>query len=187
MRLYSNSKNAKGKKIDRDGIDRIFASTESGKCPWDPAFETVYDNSKKFDAVEKEKPGEGITSESWVGLWIKYFNLDTMAAFKDLVSIGYCGQLKDAVVLHNFKHADANGVSKIRNSFNCLVVSPSPEQTSRFMDAFVKSESRPVLPDASKRSVVRSYREQTSPDKEKCYWIIMREAGTQSIDALFSE
>lgn len=149
MRLYSSSKNAKGKKIDRDGIDRIFASTDSGKCPWDPAYETVYDNPKKFDAVDKEKPGEGITSESWVGLWIKYFNVDTTAAFRDLVSIGYCGQLKDAIVLHKFRPKDIKGVNKNRNSFNCLVVSSLPDLTHRFMDAFVKSEGRPVVGGAS--------------------------------------
>ena len=65
---------------------------------------------------------EGITLENWVGLWIKYFNIDAMTAFKDLVLIGYCGQMKDAIHLVNFKPRDINGVPKTRKSFNCLVI-----------------------------------------------------------------
>lgn len=71
----------KSSRLDHECLDRIFLPTETGKCPWDVESETVYERADKA----------GITMESWVGLWIKYFNIDALAAFRDLVLIGYCG------------------------------------------------------------------------------------------------
>lgn len=64
------------------GLERIFATTEKG-VPWKVSQETVYDN--------------GVTYDVWVGLWQKFFCLNTKEAFKNLVYIGYCARMKDAI------------------------------------------------------------------------------------------
>ena len=124
----------KSSRLDHDSLDRIFLPTESGKCPWDVETETVYERV--------DKGAKGITMETWVGLWIKYFNTDTMMAFRDLVLIGYCGQMRDAINLVKFRPKDVHGVSKSRKVFNCLVISADQEMTSRFMNAFIQAESQ---------------------------------------------
>ena len=95
--MFKANANSKTNKLNMQAIDRVFAPTETGKCPWDVVNETVYENPRARQGIddsfpdEKEKTGEGITLENWVGLWIKYFNIDAMTAFRDLVLIGYCG------------------------------------------------------------------------------------------------
>lgn len=114
----------KGNKLDRPALDRVFASTELGLCPWDAERETQYEHALKVhpDEESKTQSSSGITLESWVGLWLKYFNTDIHTAFRDLVLIGYCGQLKDAIHLVKFKPKDVHGVAKSRKAFSCLVV-----------------------------------------------------------------
>ncbi len=70
------------------GLDRIFATCENG-IPWKVKGETKYDN--------------GITLEGWLGLWVKAFTLNPKEGFKYLVQLGYCGRMKDAVDLIQFK------------------------------------------------------------------------------------
>jgi hypothetical protein len=50
----------------------------------------------------------GVSLENWVGLWMKYFNQDPKIAFRDLVLIGYCGQMKDAISLVKRNIRDLN-------------------------------------------------------------------------------
>ena len=52
----------------------------------------------------------GVSLENWVGLWIKHFNRDPKVAFRDLVYVGYNGQLKDAIAPIRFRPRDINGV-----------------------------------------------------------------------------
>ena len=72
-------------------MDRIFATTEKG-IPWEVRLETVYD--------------DGVTFDNWIGLWQKYFSLQTREAFKSLIYIGYCGYLKDAIIIKKYKIRD---------------------------------------------------------------------------------
>ena len=112
VKMFKANENPKTNKLDMQAIDRVFAPTETGKCPWNVASETVYEIARARKDIEStfkdetEKTGEGITLENWIGLWIKYFNIDPMAAFRDLVLIGYCNQLKDAIHLVKFKPKD---------------------------------------------------------------------------------
>jgi hypothetical protein len=82
---------ADNNRIDLLGLDRIFATTEKG-IPWKVKLETVYDNGISFDI--------------WVGLWQKYLSINIKEAFKNLVYIGYCGTMKDAITLKRFKAID---------------------------------------------------------------------------------
>ena len=52
----------------------------------------------------------GVSLENWVGLWIKHFNRDPKVAFRDLVYVGYNGQLKDAIAPVRFRPRDIHGV-----------------------------------------------------------------------------
>ena len=183
--MFKANQNTKTAKLDEQALDRIFLPTETGKCPWDASSETIYENPNKlkFDSEDKEKVGEGITLESWVGLWIKYFNQDAMAAFRDLVLIGYCGQMRDAIHLVKFKPKDVNGVPKTRKSFNCLVVSQAQDLSSRFMDAFIHSDGRAIDPEIS-RAVVRTIKDKhpTEKDKFTVKYLILSEANSKDIE-----
>lgn len=107
VQMFKAHANAKTNKLDLVAIDRVFVPTEIGKCPWDVVNETCYDNAKRQGfAEDKEKSGEGISLENWIGLWIKYFNNDATIAFRDLVLIGYTGQMREAIHLVNFKPKD---------------------------------------------------------------------------------
>jgi hypothetical protein len=46
--MFKANANSKTAKLDGEALDRIFLPTESGKCPWDAAFETIYENPKKL-------------------------------------------------------------------------------------------------------------------------------------------
>jgi hypothetical protein len=63
-------------------MEKIFATTEKG-IPWKVNLETHYDS--------------GVTFDIWIGLWQKSFSLNPKEAFKNLVYIGYCGRMKDAI------------------------------------------------------------------------------------------
>jgi hypothetical protein len=106
-----------------------------------------------------------------------------MAAFRDLVLIGYCGQMRDAIYLVKFKPKDVNGVPKTRKSFNCLVVSHSQDLSSRFMDTFIHCEGK--APDSEvTRTVVRTIKEKhpTEKDKFTVKYLILTEASSRDIE-----
>jgi hypothetical protein len=162
VQMFKAQASPKSNKLDCQALDRVFYPTESGVCPWDAQRETVYEQ-----AEEEKKQGGGVTLESWVGLWIKHFNHDLMAAFKDLVLIGYCGQLKDAIHLVRFKLKDIHGVAKSRKSFNCLVLSPSVELVNFYFDSLIHCDSKPDSDNTKPRSVVRMIKEKHPSDKDK--------------------
>jgi len=63
-------------------LERIFATTKKG-IPWKVSLETQYENGVSFDI--------------WIGLWQMAFAVKPKEAFKNLVYIGYCGKMKEAV------------------------------------------------------------------------------------------
>lgn len=182
--MFKSHANKSGK-LDLEAIDRIFLPTESGRCPWEVNRETVYDRAQNFDPSQT---GEGITLETWVGLWIKYVNIDTLEAFRDLVLIGYCGQLKDAIHLVKFKPKDVHSVPKTRKSFNCLVIAPNADLSSRFMDTFIQAEAREESKQENldqPRSVVRTIKEKNPNDKDKFVlkYLMLTEVAAQDIES----
>ena len=48
--------------------------------------------------------------ENWIGLWVKHFHADPKMAFRDLVYVGYCGPMKNAIVPIKARPRDINGV-----------------------------------------------------------------------------
>jgi hypothetical protein len=174
--MFKANVNAKSNRLDHDALDRIFMPTEAGKCPWDVEAETVYERT------EKDKGLEGITMESWVGLWIKYFNTDTMAAFRDLVLIGYCGQMRDAINLVRFRPKDVHGVTKSRKVFNCLVISALQDVSSSFLNAFIQSEHD--IKSDQPRTVVRMIKEKSPSDKkETVRYLMLTEVPASDIES----
>ena len=105
-RLFNAFKNQNTNKLEEAGIERIFATTDKG-IPWKVKFETQYD--------------QGITFENWLGLWLKYFNLNPREAHKSLVYTGFCGKMKDLVILHMDKLSNLLKLSK-RKVFNVFVI-----------------------------------------------------------------
>lgn len=91
-------------------MEKIFATTEEG-IPWKVMLETEYDN--------------GVTLQHWLALWHKSFVIDTKEAFKNLVYVGYCGQMKNAISLKNFRAKDAFKSSSKRKVFNCYLIGNS--------------------------------------------------------------
>ena len=89
-RIFDTFK-ADNNRLDIRGMEKIFATTEKG-IPWKVHLETQYDN--------------GVTYDIWIGLWQKLFSLNTKEAFKNLVYIGYCGRMKDAISVKKFKLRD---------------------------------------------------------------------------------
>mmetsp|Transcript_42022 Transcript_42022/g.55367 ORF Transcript_42022/g.55367 Transcript_42022/m.55367 type:complete len:83 (+) Transcript_42022:990-1238(+) len=82
--------------MDLAAVEKVFATTEQGVCPWDILKETVYEGSVGIELVDNSADRNysnagGISIENWVGLWNKYFHNDAKAAFRDLVYIGFCG------------------------------------------------------------------------------------------------
>lgn len=53
----------------------------------------------------------GISLESWLGLWLKFFLKDPKLAFKNLVYIGYCGKLKDVLVIKRSSPRDVRSLA----------------------------------------------------------------------------
>lgn len=80
-RLFDTFK-SDNNRLDLTGMEKIFATTEKG-IPWKVTMETQYDN--------------GVTFDLWIGLWEKAFALNPKDTFKNLVYIGYCARMKDAV------------------------------------------------------------------------------------------
>lgn len=58
-------------------------------------------------------------------------------AFRDLVYIGFCGKMEDAIHPIKARPRDIFGVPSTRKTFNCLVVGASSSGKSAFLDAFV--------------------------------------------------
>ena len=133
--------------MDLAAAERVFATTELGACPWDILSETVYENRRAgnmdhAEAVDRNhEASSGISIENWIGLWIKYFQRDPKVAFRDLVYIGFCGKLEDAIHPIKSRPRDIFGVPAVRKSFNCLVVGAQGSGKSCFMDAFVGAQS----------------------------------------------
>lgn len=64
-------------------------------APWQISQETLMESSPS-DQNDSKKVG--ISVENWIGLWLKYFNQNPKQAFRDLIYVGYCAQMKDAIV-----------------------------------------------------------------------------------------
>ena len=143
--LFKSHTSSRSRKIDISAIDKIFATTELGQCPWDTLKETVYESrGGNFGAEPGAEPADraydnqsGISLENWVGMWIKYFQKDVKAAFRDLVYVGFCGQLKDAIHPVIARPRDITGVPASRKVFNCLLVGGQGSGKSAFLDAFI--------------------------------------------------
>lgn len=99
-------KQSNNNRLDIGGMEKIFATTEKG-IPWKVNLETQYDNGVSFDI--------------WIGLWQKEFSFSPKGAFKNLVYIGYCGRMKDAIQIKKFKLRDLLKTSQ-RKVFNCYVI-----------------------------------------------------------------
>ena len=82
----SHKASSRSQKIDLAAIDKIFATTELGSCPWDVLKETAYDSRQgNFGAAAEQQDNAGVpvdrnfessggvTIENWISLWIKYF------------------------------------------------------------------------------------------------------------------
>ena len=71
----------RSRKIDLAAIEKIFATTEQGVCPWDILKETVFESRVgNFGAEPADVAADrnyenagGVTIENWIGLWNKYF------------------------------------------------------------------------------------------------------------------
>ena len=108
-------------------------------CPWDTLRETAYESEPVVDR-NYEAQG-GISIENWIGLWNKYFHKDPKVAFRDLVYIGFCGSLADAIHAVKARPRDIFGVPSSRKTFNCLVVGASGSGKSTFMDAVIMAKN----------------------------------------------
>lgn len=142
--IFKTHTPSRSQKMDVAAAERVFATTEQGACPWDILSETVFENKRAGNLDHVEAGGDrntegssGINIDNWIGLWIKYFHKDAKAAFRDLVYIGFCGKLADAIHPINARPRDVFGVPSIRKTFSCLVVGASGSGKSSFMDAFV--------------------------------------------------
>ena len=62
-------------------------------------------------------------------------------AFRDLVYIGFCGQLADAIHPVKARPRDIFGVPASRKTFNCLVVGASGSGKSTFMDSVIMAKN----------------------------------------------
>jgi len=191
--IFKTHTTSRSRMIDVAAVDRVFATTERGSCPWDILKETVYESrAGNFVAESAEQVGidrnfeasGGISQENWVGLWIKYFHKDPKVAFRDLVYIGFCGQLKDAIQPIMARPRDIFGVPSKRKTFNCLVVGASGSGKSTFLDAFIvakgpsEEQKEPMQPGTSPtlkneqglksaRSVVKAIKERHPKNKDE--------------------
>lgn len=134
--IFKTNSVSRSQKIDLGAIDKIFATTEQGVCPWDILRETANESTRAGN-FENEPAEGGISIENWVGLWSKYFHKDPKVAFRDLVYIGFCGTLADAIHPIKARPRDIFGVPATRKTFNCLVVGSSGSGKSTFMDAVI--------------------------------------------------
>ena len=88
----------------------MFQTTEYGSCPWNVTKDTVYDSVRAGEAIRGSEGQSGVSLTNWIGLWVKNFNTDPKTAFRDLVYVGYNGQLKDAIIPIYFRPRDVQGV-----------------------------------------------------------------------------
>ena len=139
--IFKTHSVARSQKIDLNAIDRIFSTTELGQCPWDTLRETAYESNRAGSNFESEPIEGGISIENWIGLWNKYFHKDPKVAFRDLVYIGFCGTLADAIHPVRARPRDIFGVPSSRKTFNCLVVGSSGSGKSTFMDAVIMAQN----------------------------------------------
>lgn len=170
--IFKTHTSSRAQKMDLASAERVFATTEQGTCPWDIVSETVYENRRaggNLDQVEQTdrnyEASSGISLENWIGLWNKYFHRDTKMAFRDLVYIGFCGKLEDAIYPIKARPRDIFGVPSTRKTFNCLVVGASSSGKSAFLDAFVgasqnqgeeRKEANPAAANMSPDHILRS-------------------------------
>ena len=115
--------------------------------------------------------------ENWIGLWLKHFNRNPKAAFRDLVYVGYNGTMIEAIKPIKFRPRDIFNVSQQRKTFNCLVVGAAGSGKSSFLDTFIgasveeskdgkvasKRESAKLIV----RSVIKSIKEKDPKQNEK--------------------
>lgn len=73
-------------------FERIFATSPDG-IPWNVQEETVTTDG-------------GVSYENWIGLWQKLFSENPKIGFKNLVYIGFCGKMNEAVDLQRLKQTD---------------------------------------------------------------------------------
>lgn len=101
-----------------------FKSREHGRLE-EPQLEAVFSTTEQGIPWRVSQEAEQLTLEAWVGLWQKYFALAPRDAFRELLYIGYCGKMKDAVTLFKYKLTDALKVSK-RKVLHAFVIGNVP-------------------------------------------------------------
>lgn len=126
--------NAKSKKLELTGINDIFATIETG-CPWNIEREVSMESSN----VPGGQNSVGMSLESWIGLWVKFFLEDPKLAFKHLVYIGYVGKMKDVLVIKRSSPRDVRSLAH-RQFFQCFVIGSSGSGKSAFLDAFIHAD-----------------------------------------------
>jgi len=104
-RLFEAHMNEVSQKLEESGMERIFATTELG-MPWRARYETKYEN--------------GVTFDIWIALWQRFMSECPKEAFKNLVYIGYCARMKDAIHIVKKKLSNQLKISE-RKVFNCYV------------------------------------------------------------------
>ena len=108
-------------------MERVFNTSPFG-CSWTLCKETLLDAK------------QGITIENWIGMWLKHINNDPLIAFRDIYYIGYCGQMKDAIVPLQFRPREVNGASALRRFFTVALVGAKNCGKTTFMRRFLESE-----------------------------------------------
>ena len=145
--IFKTHAPTRSKRIDVPAIEKIFATTEQGVCPWDILKETAYESNRTGHRTDEQsiernyEASGGISLENWIGLWNKYFHKDPKAAFRDLVYIGFCGVLADVIHPIKFRPSHIFGVPSSRKTFNCLVVGASGSGKSTFLNAFIMAKN----------------------------------------------
>ena len=136
-------------------------------------------NNEQISGRFQESQG-GISLENWIGLWLKHFNLDPKLAFRDLVYVGFCGSMKEAIEPIFARPRHINGIPQSRKTFNCFVVGGSGSGKSTFLNSFISAMAEEVKQDQEddalldrlsdqiiSRSVVKAVKEKDPKNKDK--------------------
>jgi GTPase SAR1 family protein len=110
----------------------------------------------------------GVSIENWIGLWLKHFNKDPKVAFRDMIYVGYCGKMKDAIVPIHARPRDINGVPSFRKSFNALVIGAQNCGKTSFLRSFVEQPFKEQ--DITIESCTKAIREK-DPKKKDSYTV----------------
>ncbi len=121
--------------FDQQSVERVFQSSPF-ECPWQIQKETLFE-SAKIGQPDNQKIG--ISIENWIGLWLKHFNTDPKLAFRDLIYVGYCGQMKDAIMPIHARPRDVSGVPHARKCFTALVIGAQNSGKSSFIRSFIEA------------------------------------------------